>query len=292
LVQTFENNRSSEQGEARIIMRKPFTVALLLIVPLVLLGLAGVSQAQLVLYDDFNVKPINPEKWFGRDEFSGARNTETVRKTAAKQLQLLLATFGGNSSDTGTGTGRQFLLFANPAPITTIQAGVTVKTSLAEGCPANPTSTRARATILGFFFNDGTSPAPGDATGNVFAGIQKVKDSAIGNTIEAFFGRCTSDNCFFGATLASHTFTTTWADGVADTLRVQWDEVGNQFVLAVNPGIPSEELATLPYAFPDSKPLQRFDQKDLRVNNSIANCTAGRKKASMKVLFDNVMVNP
>jgi hypothetical protein len=272
-------------------MRKLLTVALLLVMPLVLLGFFGVSQA-LTLYDDFNVKPINPEKWLGLDQFAGARNTETIRKIAAQQLQLLLTTFGGKSSDSGTGTGRQFLLFATPAPITTIQAAVTVKASLAQGCPANPTSTRTRATILGFFFNDGTSPAPGNATGNVFAGIQKVKDSAIGNKIEAFFGRCTADDCIFGATLAAHTFTTAWADGIADTLRVQWDEVGNQFVFAVNPGIPSEEIAVLPYAFPDGNPLQRFDQKDLRVNNSVANCTAGRQKASMKVLFDNVMLNP
>ena len=62
-------------------MRKPMTMAMLLILPLVLLGLAGVSQAQLVLYDDFNVKPINPGRWYGTEFTVGPAqpNTEATR---------------------------------------------------------------------------------------------------------------------------------------------------------------------------------------------------------------------
>ena len=57
-------------------MRKPLTAALLLVIPLVLLAFAGASQAQLVLYDDFNVKPHQPRQMVGERGQRRARRAE------------------------------------------------------------------------------------------------------------------------------------------------------------------------------------------------------------------------
>jgi hypothetical protein len=275
-------------------MRKPITTTVLLIVPLLLLGLAGVSQAQLVLYDDFNVKPINPAKWFGSEgQFGpGAPNTETTRKIANGQLKIDLTTWGRTDSDSGiAGISAARLRFSNPTPITTIQADVTVKSVKVVGCAFNNTPTRAFAVINGAYFNDGTSPGPGDVTGDIIGAILKVRDSLAGDRIEAIIWRCTNATCTILATLASGVFVTPWTKGVGDTLRLQWDPANDQFIYTVNPGA-NQEVITLAYTVSDTDP-SLINMRQLADNNSPASCLSGpRTSATMKARFDNVMVNP
>lgn len=72
---------------------------------------------------------------------------------------------------------------------------------------------------------------------------------------------------------------------------MQWDPANNQFLYAVNPGTRRGETVALGYNFATIfPPVVGF--KQLSVTNSVASCTAGRKSASMKASFDNVMVNP
>ena len=275
-------------------MRKPLTVALLLVIPLVSLGFAGASQAQLVLYDDFNKGPINPAKWSGGEGSSGplAPNDETARKIAGKQLEIDLATWGRTDSNIGsTGAGSN-LSVTNPGPVTTIQADVTVKSATVVGCAANTTRTAARASIAGGFFNDGTSPGPGDRTGDIFVGIQSVRNTITGDRIHAFVDRCTNANCTTFVTPFFVVFTASWVQGVANTLSVQWDKPNKQFIFTVNPG-GSQEQHIFTYAFSDTNgPVVDF--KNVQVDNSAASCLgpAPRASAAMKALFDNVMLNP
>jgi hypothetical protein len=276
-------------------MRKPITVALLLIVPLVLLGLAGVSQAQLVLYDNFNVKPINPAKWSGSEGSAGpaAPNTESARKLAKQQLYIALTTWGRTDSNTGdAGNQSNRLGVTNPVPITTIQADVTVKSVKVVGCTANTTATRSRAQINGGFFNDGTSPGAGDRTGDIIATIQSVRDTHFGDRIEAVISRCTNGACSTVSTLAFQVFNANWTQGVADTLRLQWDPANDRFIYTVNPG-GVNEIITLSYTVPDANPAV-VNFKQPAVLNSVASCMgpAPRASATMKALFDNVMINP
>lgn len=66
------------------------------------LALPGLSQAQLVLYDDFRGRgPIDPARWHGTEAQAGADapNTETSRTIIGGQLQLLLTSFGETTSD-------------------------------------------------------------------------------------------------------------------------------------------------------------------------------------------------
>ena len=272
-------------------MRKPFTVALLLIVPIVLLGFFGVSQA-LTLYDDFNVKPINPAKWSGSEGSAGpaAPNTETARKLAGKQLSISLTLWGRTDSNTGNaGNQSNRLAVTNPVPVTTIQADVTVKSAKVVGCAANTTSTRARAQVLGAFFNDGTSTGAGDRTGDIIAGTQSVRDSLLGDRIEGFITRCTNAGCTIITNPASVTFIASWVQGVANTLSVQWDKPNKQFIYILN----GSEQHNLTYTFTDTNgPVVDF--KQVAANNSAASCLgpAPRASAIMKALFDNVMLTP
>lgn len=276
-------------------MRKPILVAVHLIVPLVLLGFVGASQAQLVLYDDFNKKPINPAKWLGGDGNAGplAPNTEAVRKLTGKKLYIALTSWGRTDSNTGTaGNQANRLAVINPIPITTMQAEVTVKSATVVGCTANTTSTRARAQINGSFFNDGTSSGPGDRTGDIIASMQSHRDSIAGDQVVGSFSRCTNAACTNITTPSIVTFIASWVQGAATTQRVQWDQPNHQFIYTLNPG-GSQEQHSLAYAFADANaPVGNF--KQLSVNNTAASCMgpAPRASALMTALFDNVMVNP
>jgi len=276
-------------------MRKPLTVALFLIMPLLLLGLTGISQAQLVLYDDFTKKPINPAKWSGSEGSGGplAPDTETTRKLAGKHLEIDLTTWGRTDSNTGNaGFQSSRLNVTNPGPITTIQADVTVKKATVVGCTANTTSTRAEARVLGGFFNDGTSTGPGDRTGDILAGIQSHRDTLAGDKIVAYITRCTNLGCTTSTITTSVTFTGSWVQGVANSLSVRWDKPNKQFIYTLNPG-GSQEQHVLTYTLSDANgPVTDF--KQLAASAVAASCLgpAPRTSAVMQALFDNVMVNP
>ena len=276
-------------------MRKPLTVALLLVVPLVLLGFAGLSQAQLVLYDDFNVKPINPAKWFGTEGSTGllSPNTEGRRELAFGELRMDLVMYGRTDSDIGVaGNATNALNHTNPSAVTTIQADVLMSNVELVACAPNTSPTRAQAGINGFFFNDGTSPGAGNRTGDISAGIQKVQDTKLGDQTELFIARCTNSDCSAITTLASTVFTAAWVMRVVDTVRLQWDQPNQQFVYTLNPAGPSPETKTLSYTVTDTNPAV-VSIKALSVSNSAANCLSGPRTSSyIKAYFDNVMVNP
>jgi hypothetical protein len=262
----------------------------------ILLVLPGVSRAQLVLFDDFNLPTINPDKWHGGEGAGGsalAPNGETSRGIVDGQLQLQLTSYGETNSDIGfpPNGGNQRLRINNPGAVTAMQANVTVTSATVEGCPANPDRTRVRAQLHGVFFNDGSSTGAGDQTGDVRAIIEKRRASPAANTIRAIVNRCIDPGCDNNETLASFVFVTGWTLGVGDTLELGWEPDNDQFLFAVNPGTAGEETVALAYTVSDANPPV-FDFKHLRVQNNVANCTEARKSASVTALFDDVMLNP
>jgi len=273
---------------------RPERTFLAAVAALLLLGVPGQSQAQLVLYENFNVKRIDPSKWQGGEfEVSGAPNTETARRIEDGKLELSLTSYGSTGSDSGTaGITSTRLGVTNPAAVTTLQAAVTVMSATVNGCAANMmTATRARANLFGSFFNDGTSPGAGNLTGDIRAVLHKVRDSILGDRIEAFLNRCTDLACSSSTQLGFQVFTTVWEKEEADTLRVQWDPDNKRFLYSVNPGTGGEETIALGYAVSDAlPPVSAF--KQLSVGSSVANCTTGRPSATIKARFDNVRVNP
>jgi hypothetical protein len=258
---------------------------------LVLAGIPAQALEPLVLYDDFNAKRIDPAKWSGTEGFAAARNpnAEAVRVILGGALRVLLTTYGDMSASSDAQHGRFGLALANPGPVTAMAAKVTVFTAGAEQCPDNPETSRARAQLLGFFFNDGSSTGPNDRTGDMLAGMNKDLDRD-GRSIVAFISRCPDAACTNSLTVASHTFDTAWSPGHPDTLQLQWDREGHQFRFAVNPGAPGEETAALSYAEPDAlPPVLAF--KAIRASHSAANCTEARKQVSIVATFDDVLIN-
>jgi len=210
----------SSERDGDNIMRKPLAVTVLLVTGLLLLGFASVSEAQLVLYDDFNSKPINPAKWSGFESDFGpaAPNTETARKIANGKLNLVLTSYGRTDSDTGTlGNALVSLEINNPTVVTTIQVDVTVKSAKVRGCAFNTTATRAAARVMGDFFSDGTSPGPGDRTGDIIAGTVSQRDSLAGDQIVAFV---TSTLLCFFLVLTGNDKVVAVLDGLAPTLSL------------------------------------------------------------------------
>jgi hypothetical protein len=258
---------------------------------------AGVGQAQLVLYDDFNAVPpvINPDKWHGTEAAgtTAAPTLETIRKIVAKKLQLSLVFHGDTASNVGgPSAGLQRLRFNNPNAITAIQAKVVVQKAEAQACLANPASAKARAQISGRFFNDGTG-AGANETGDFFAGIEMQLDSdpAVGRRIRSFVNRCTNSDCSSFTNIDSQTFLTPWSVGGARTLLIQWDPASDQFITVVNPGTAAAETLLLSYAgFADANaPIEQ--SKELRVNGDPVNCVAARMRTTTTAVFDNVFTN-
>ncbi len=253
----------------------------------------AVTDASLALYDDFRRKEINPAKWRGHEHFrvtpTGGRNPnrEAVRQIGRKKLHLHLTTYGETSLNSGHGIGHFGLEVTNSDLVTAMQADVRVEKAIAEDCAANDRSSRARAQIIGFFFNDGTSSGPGDWTGDILAVIQKHLDSRGGRAILASIERCTTPNCSPSQALDVYVFGG-WKLKRTDTLGLEWQPDLDRFVFTVNgQSMPLSYLG----AWDDSLPPQGAGPDRFRIRNTAANCTDGRKKASMDVYFDNVRLN-
>ncbi len=255
---------------------------------------AEVSQAQLVPYDDFSNPRIDPAKWQGHESPRDDNpNAEAFRRIQNGQLQITLLSYGGTDTDAGRRTGRFGLAVRNPDLVTAMQADVTVVRAAAQDCVASASSSRARGQLVGRFFNDGSSSGPGDHTGDVPVGIHKARDSKVGDRIEAFINRCLTPDCQSTEELAGLALNSTWVLGQADTLRLEWDEVGEQFIYTVNPGSPAEESVALSYeGLVANAGPPGFDLKRFRISNTGANCTSGRKLVFMQALFDNVQLKP
>jgi hypothetical protein len=257
----------------------------------VLTGMPAQALEPLVLYDDFNATRIDPAKWSGTEGFAAPRNpnAEALRMILGGALRVQLTTYGNTSADSEAQHGRFGLVLANPVPVTAMAAKVTVFRAEAEACAANPAASRARAQLLGFFFNNGSSTGPTDRTGDILAGMNKDLDRD-GRSIVAFISRCLDTACTSSPTLVSHVFAATWSPRHPDTLQLQWDREGQQFLFAVNPGAAGEETAALSYPASDAFPaVQAF--KAIRASHSAANCAEARKQVSMTATFDDVLIN-
>jgi hypothetical protein len=250
------------------------------------------AHAQWQLYDSFSHPLINPERWSGFEASGGlaAPNTETARHVILGVLHQKLVGYGSAASDSGSASHTTGLQVTDPASVIGIQAKVAVIAAIAKGCAGNTTTARARAQLIGEFFNNG-SGGPSDRTGDILAGIQKQLDSLAGRQILAFINRCNDAGCTSFTSLATHLFGTTWNFGQSHVLRVEWDAVSNEFIFTINPGSSSEESHVLSYGESDSAPPV-LDFKRLSLNSTTPNCERDQLKTSIHAAFHNVHVLP
>jgi len=269
-------------------------VVLAALVGALALGHPAVSDAQLVLYDDFSSPLINPDKWYGTNQTGGAGNptTEAEQILRSGQLEMTLSQYGLSNSDSGSTTGLVHLRVINPIPITTMQASVTVLSGEADACPTNASGAAfsARAEVMGNFFNDGSSTGANDLTGDVIARVGLAVDAAAGNVIQAAISRCSNSACSSSSSVGFQNFTGTWTVNRPQTLTLTWDHANHQFVFSAKPSGGSVETHSIPYTLSDSAP-SGGPTKTLRIFNSAANCNGSQKHAFMDALFDTVMGN-
>ena len=252
----------------------------------------GVSYAQFVLYDDFSGGAIDPARWFGSELTGGAANptTELSRLVKSQALTMQLTQYGSTSSDSGTSSGEVRLRVTNPTGITGMQASVAVLQADSESCPANPSTTRGRAIVAGMLFNNGDSTGAADRTGDVFAGIQMIRDTILGDVIQPLLNRCTNTGCTANAALSTtpplSTFSTTWTPGTSLTLSFVWDQPNKTLSYRVKSPTTKEVKNAVYTASDSAAPVVDF--KQLLLSNSAANCTSDQMRTLMKATFDSV----
>jgi len=257
----------------------------------------GTSDAQFVPYDDFRGNAIDPAKWFGSELTGGAANptTELSRLVRGEALTMQLTQYGNTSSNSGTSSGEVRLRVTDPAGITGMQANVTVLQADAEPCPANPaTVVRGRAMVAGMLFNNGESTGPTDRTGDVFAAVQLIRDTLLGDVIQPLLNRCTNSACTANAALSTtpplSTFATRWTPGTPIKVIFVWDQAPKMLTYRVkSPASPREVQHAVYTASDAAAPV--LDFKQLLSSNSAVNCTSGQMRTLMKASFDGVNVN-
>jgi len=142
----------------------------------------------LALYDDFSGGGIDPTKWTN-NETQGAQANQGVReliRTVKNGALNSALVYQGSASTSQLNR----VLFVNQNIVTAAQVAVTINDFDSSG--GNDVQARA---LTGSFFNDGTSTAPNDNTGNIgaHARIRSVNGGPL--TAEFTAHRCLDASC-------------------------------------------------------------------------------------------------
>lgn len=240
----------------------------------------------LVLYDNFNAKLINPDRWFGST--SGIL-LETVREITSNHLNLSGRSYGLTDGNTGLTRSAVQLSFPNPN-IFAIQATIQVKDYELVGCGDNDTTSRVRARIVGSFFNTANQTSDG-AENDVRAQVRlqrKAESTDVKNVLIVGVDvyRCTDSNCQGDEILGTVDLGTTKV-GKRVTLRLEWDQSAKRFIVQRD----NEAEVSLYYTAPDTQPPS-VKIKRLEAAQTLANCTTHpRPVGFIDAYFDNVFVN-
>ena len=245
-----------------------------------------------VLYDDFNSKFIDGNKWFGGEVRSGAVVLlEYVREIKENRLHMVDRTLGDPTSDKGISRGYNNLRFTNEGRITAMKAAVQVNDVEAKGCQANPVPSTASLQLMGSFFNTTATPIPNSLKNDVIAwiGIQRRSNSTDKpNVLEVNYRvvECMDSNCF-SPTLLDKGFLGIVMTGSVTDLSIRWDQASHQFIFQMD----LQSAVFSPYKVSDiSRPGSGFKRVDL--GHDVANCKEEpRSTAFMDAYFHKVFVN-
>ena len=253
--------------------------------------ISPVWAVDLVLYDDFNAKLINPDKWFGRvSGSSGNELFETIREIKGNRLHLLGRGYGRTDIGSGGSASGVQLFFSNPNFVA-IKATLQVKNYDLVGCGDSDTGSRVRARIVGSFFNTTDAPTSGSLENDVWAQIRLQRNANSSDSpkvllVLADVFRCTDSTCTGFETLGAGDLGTANV-GEKVTLRLEWDQTKHQFIAQRD----NEPEVFLPYSVSDtSTPGAKF--RRMEVTQTLTNCTAQpRPVGFMDAYFDDVFVN-
>jgi len=270
---------------------------------MVLTSMPGQAQESLALYDNFEVKFLDPIKWLGAEALTNAgslilESSRQIKKEPIygyKGLNILHRGYGGTTVDSGISFTSTRLVIPDGSDVETLQATVQVKHFQAVGCTDNPEATEVRARISGYFFNTDI-PTPGSAVNDVFAYIivrRLSSSSARANVLEVV-GRvmvCHDNNCNNVTLLGSADLGTVLLNQKVK-LRMTWDKINQEFIF--QKGRSPEYHVYYGDSVSDTAPpgMANGGSKRLEVVGFVANCaTEPRPVGFMEAFFDNVFVN-
>jgi hypothetical protein len=257
------------------------------------LSIAGVAQTQLVLYDNFKSRNIDPSKWNGW-QFFDFDVREAVRQLAGEEenrrLRLSLTAYSATTDDFGASGGGFGLAFPNPGAVTEVSFDLTVYRAVAVGCNSNPNGQIVTgAEFRGRFFNTESSPTSqlGDIE-TVIGANRNATDTGPAMEVVGFYQRCDDANCSARTTLGFNRLGFIQPGAVA-RLHIKWDQPNHQFVFQLNNG----PLVFSPYAVSDTSQPFFGPNKAIDLARVVPHCTtAPRPFISIDAFVGNVYVNP
>lgn len=259
----------------------------MLALSILLCGLAGPAMAQVIVYDDFSEALIDPARW--SPNVIGAGNLyEMVRQISGGELLELLLVNGGNRADAGAAFSRHELRFVR-TDFTAMFFDATVLTYALVGCPTPGSQTSTVFVDAPFtLFNDGTTTAPNDQTGDIAARLEIFRSSDSIDPPEVLqtqgqLTRCADPTCatreFIGVVPLGPVVL-----GQRNTYAFFWDAFSKFVAFWKN----AEPPQVIPY--PQNLAFRR-SYRALGLSGAAANCTAAPQPlALVHASIDNVTV--
>lgn len=263
-------------------------VFVLLVLLTVALLRAGVTQ--LVLYDNFASKNINPSKWVGT--FGDQDQREVVRTLVGEKenrhLHLSQTAYSSTTDNVGSNGNIFGLQFSVPSAITEALFTVVVNKAEAVGCASNSQPTLTGPEFRGRFFN--TESSPTSSLGDVEVGIgpgRTSTDAGSAMEVDFHYEQCTDNFCGTRTTLGFGVLGSV-QPGSTNTYHIKWDQPNHQFVFQLNDG----PLVPSPYTVSDSS-AAFFSYRAIDIARVVPHCTTTpRPLASVDAFVSNVYVNP
>jgi hypothetical protein len=264
-------------------------IGLAVLLGVLLGGALTPAAAQMVLYEDWSTDRIAPERWRVFSLGAGTAVYEVVRQITNGQLLHQLRTYGGTQDDLGINAGSNAVGFLQGG-FTAVQWDTTVHGYLLQGCPTPGSQPSALQVDLRMeLFNDGSSLAPDDSTGNVDTRVrlQRPSDSIDPPEIVQAIGlvaRCNVPDCSTRDVVGEVSLGPVVA-GQPNTFRMFWDT----FRSSVEFQKGAEPPVHVPYTLPVVTP--RRGGRVWQVQALAANCTAlPRPFTEVSVTIDNIFV--
>ncbi len=265
------------------------SVLLASVFALLTVALSKAGVAQLVLYDDFESRNIDPSKWVGT--FGDQDQREVVRTLVGEEdrrLRLSQIAYSATTDNFGSSGNIFGLLFPVPSVITETLFTVIVNRAEAVGCTSNSQPTLTGPEFRGRFFN--TESSPTSSLGDVEVGIGPIRSSTdTGSPLQVDFHyeRCSDNFCGTRTTLGFGVLGSV-QPGTANSFHIKWEQPNHRFVFQLNDG---PQVAS-PYAVSDSS-APFFPFKAIDIARVVPHCTTTpRPFASADAFVTNIYVNP
>jgi len=240
------------------------------------------SPTNLVLYDNFDERFLNPAKWSLYPACFTGSVLECVREIQDDKLRLAVRSYGVTNSNQGNGYGPSELHFTNPTAIRRFAASVTVRQANGTGCSANTGTSVGHALLEGHFFNSGS----GNPNDDVQALLLLTRSATDPEGVLSVVGLIHWQGQFFPG-LGIGTINL----GQKVVAQLSWDQPNHQFVVSWTDVLTSAKTeAFMPYTMPDITPPAAPD-KLIGVRAFAPNCVGTQMMfAYLDATFDGVWI--